>query len=198
MVGHATREQPAWDGTPRLLQGVGDGVGTVIAVPPATLADVQQVIGTDLADPGLGARLGEVLELEDVVFGTGVFRWTHLPAPLPAEGTWVTDDNSRLPAWLAPFNGRRLLALDRRGGYLGGAGIKMHDDWGHEIAVVTAPAARGRGIARRLATTAARRILAEGAVPTYLHQASNVASARVADAAGFPDRGWRVHGLWRR
>jgi hypothetical protein len=28
-------------------------------------------------------------------------------------------------------------------------------------------------------------------VPTYQHDPANVASARVADAAGFPDRGWR-------
>jgi len=46
--------------------------------------------------------------------------------------------------------------------------------------------------------TAARRILDEGGVPTYLHQPSNMASARVADAVGFRDRDWTVHGLWPR
>jgi len=33
-------------------------------------------------------------------------------------------------------------------------------------------------------------------VPTYLHDPANLASARVADAAGFPDRGWAVFGAF--
>ena len=50
----------------------------------------------------------------------------------------------------------------------------------------------GRG---RLVAQAARRVLDEGAVPTYQHDPANIASARVADAAGFPDRGWRSAGM---
>jgi len=44
---------------------------------------------------------------------------------------------------------------------------------------------------------AARRVIADGAVPTYLHAFDNTASARVADAAGFPDRGWQVLELFQ-
>jgi hypothetical protein len=47
-----------------------------------------------------------------------------------------------------------------------------------------------------LVAQAARRVLADGALPLYLHEAANAASARVADAAGFPDRGWRLIGLY--
>ncbi len=198
VVGDPRREQPSWDGKVRLLHGVSDGIGTVIAVPPVHLQEVRRVVGADLDDPTLGTRLGGVLGLDNVVFGTGAFRWTHLPTPLPDHGTWVGADDGRLPEWLAPFNGRRLVAWDRRGAYIAGIGIKVHDRWGQEIAVVTTPATRGKGVARRLVATAARRILADGAIPTYLHQPSNMASARVADAAGFPDRGWLVHGLWGR
>jgi hypothetical protein len=39
-------------------------------------------------------------------------------------------------------------------------------------------------------------VVDEGMVPTYLHDPANVASAHVAEAAGFPDRGWAVLGLW--
>ena len=77
-------------------------------------------------------------------------------------------------------------------------GIKVHDRHGHELAVVTDEAARGTGVARRLVATAARRVIDGGAVPTYLHAPDNVASARVADAVGFADEGWTVHGLWPR
>ncbi|HEX2772103.1 MAG TPA: GNAT family N-acetyltransferase, partial [Micromonosporaceae bacterium] len=34
-----------------------------------------------------------------------------------------------------------------------------------------------------------------GAVPTYLHDVANHASARVALAAGFADRGWSAYGV---
>jgi hypothetical protein len=37
-------------------------------------------------------------------------------------------------------------------------------------------------------------VLDEGALPTYLHSPANLASAAVAEAAGFPDRGWLAFG----
>jgi hypothetical protein len=38
-------------------------------------------------------------------------------------------------------------------------------------------------------------VLAAGAVPTYLHDPANHASAKVAAAAGFPDLGWKAVGI---
>ena len=67
---------------------------------------------------------------------------------------------------------------------------------GHELSVGTEPAARGRGLARRLVAQAARTLLDDGIVATYLHDPANVASARVAEAAGFPRPGWRVLGMF--
>lgn len=198
VVGDPARERPTWDGAVRRLQGVSDGVATVIAVSPAVVADVRRVIGTDLTDPDLGGRLAPLLGMRSAVLGTGVFRYTHLPAPLDGAGVPMAPDDQRMPAWLRPFNGPVLVAVDARGQYVGGLGTKVHDPHGHEIAIVTTSRARGRGLGRRLVVTAARRILAAGAVPTYLHDPANTASARVADSAGFPDRGWRVHGLWGR
>jgi predicted GNAT family acetyltransferase len=75
-------------------------------------------------------------------------------------------------------------------------GRKQHDNHGHELSVGTDERHRGRGLARLLVAQAARRVLADGAVPTYLHAFDNIASAHVADAAGFPDRGWRVFELF--
>jgi GNAT superfamily N-acetyltransferase len=87
------------------------------------------------------------------------------------------------------------MAFDDDGEYVAGVGIKKHDPYGHELAVVTEERAGGKGLGRRLVTQAARRVLADGAVPTYLHADSNVRSAKVADASGFPDRGWRILGV---
>lgn len=76
-----------------------------------------------------------------------------------------------------------------------GVGIKRHNPHGHELAVGTEPAHRGKGLARALVAQAVRRVLAAGAVPLYFHDAANVPSGRIAEAAGSPDRGWRVLGL---
>jgi len=92
-----------------------------------------------------------------------------------------------------------VLAYARQGDhewrYAAGVGRKRHDEHGQELAVATEPAHQGKGLARRLVAQATRRVLDEGAVATYLHAPDNVASARVADASGFPDRGWSIYGL---
>lgn len=197
VVGAPARTAPGWDGTVQpALGAAAPGLGTVLSVPPDRVAAVRAA-GDEPADPGYGAAVATALDLPDHVLGRGVLRWSTTPAPLRDAGTWVAASDPRLPSWLRPFNGGVLVALDGDE-VLAGVGVKRHDDAGREIAVVTAPAARGRGLARRLVAQAARRILAEGAVPTYLHAPDNVGSARVADAAGFPDRGWSVLGLWRR
>ncbi len=86
-------------------------------------------------------------------------------------------------------------AIRGKGQYVAGLGIKRHDDLGQEVAVATEEPWRGRGLARALVSRAASDILRRGGVPIYLHGRGNAASARVAEAAGFPDRGWFILGL---
>ncbi len=198
VVGDPARLEPTWDGTVRPLQGVSDGIGTVISVPPGAASAVSEAIGEDLGRRGLGDELGEILHVGPAAFGAGVFRTARDVDPEIDElGTWFETHIPELPEWLAPFNGPRLVVFER-GRAIAGVGIKIHDAHGQELAVVTDEQARGRGFARRLVATAARRVLVEGFVPTYLHAEDNDASARVADAVGFVDRGWRVYGLWPR
>jgi len=142
--------------------------------------------GTDLSTAmgQPGARLYE-----------GVFRWSTDPPDLGEAGQWVDVADPRVPPWLVPFGGEVLIAFDDKGNYIAGVGRKIHDEFGQELAVVTEEGARDRGLARRLVAQAARRVIDEGAVPTYLHADANVRSAKVADAAGFPDRAWRVLGV---
>jgi len=199
VVGDPARLLPTWDGAIRPLQGASDGAGTVIGVPPDAAEAVRRVIGDDLDRAGLGDELGDILGVGPAAFGAGVFRTTDRVDPDIADlGEWFEHQTDDLPEWLAPFNGPRLVTFDDDGLVIAGVGIKVHDRYGQELAVVTEEAARGLGLARRLVATAARRILAEGSVPTYLHAPDNAASARVADAVGFADRGWKVYGLWPR
>jgi len=198
IVGNPRNGAPGWDGRPHPVTGVQDPLGhAVLGVPPEFAAAVSAA----LADGRLAGlddvrrKLPELLGEPGHVVYHGIFRWSTEPAPLPDAGVWVGVDDPRVPEWLRPFGGQVLMAFDDDGRYLAGVGIKRHDPAGHELAVVTEPRGRGQGLARRLVAQAARQVLEAGAVPTYLHGPDNLASARVADAAGFPDRGWRVLGL---
>jgi hypothetical protein len=194
VVANSRRGRPGWDGRIAPLVGVVTAAGdAVIGVAP----DLAQAVAGRAADADLDGLLPEVPRLlgRRGVAGLGVFRWSTTPADLPDAGVWVPYDDPRVPAWLRPFGGEVLVVLDDDR-YAAGVGIKKHDAAGHELAVGTEEAARSRGLARRLVAQAARRVLADGAVPTYLHAPDNIASAKAADAAGFPDRGWSVVGFF--
>jgi GNAT superfamily N-acetyltransferase len=203
VVGSPLREKPRWDGGEQRALGVTDAGGNgVLSVPPGcrdAVADLLAGTAPGELEAALAGRVPALVGRPGQQFYTGVFRWSESPAAppvLPDAGEWEPSDGPGLPDWLWPFPGEVLVAREPgTGQYLAGVGLKPHDPTGIEISVGTAERARGRGLARRLVARAARRIVAGGAVPIYLHDPANVASARVADACEFPDHGWRVHAL---
>jgi GNAT superfamily N-acetyltransferase len=210
VVGSAKRLQPGWDGAVTPLLGVLTPSGGVVSVAPSLLDATRQHLGGRVGDPGSADESApdDSAPDESVLAGlpaaiglrgrllVGLFRFTTAPTGLPDAGIWRPADDRAVPDWLRPFGGEVLVALDDHGRYLAGVGLKRHDPFGQEIAVGTEPAARGQGLARRLVAQAARAVLAHGAVPTYIHAFDNLASGRVAEAAGFPDRGWRSLGVF--
>ena len=195
VVGSQRRARPAWDGRLRPAIAVASPECTLLSVPPDRVAAVRALVRER---PGKKLLTALPAAVGHPAWAThaGLFRWSLAPAPLPDVGEWLKPTEQGLPPWLRLFDREVLVVRDTHGSYLAGAGIKRHDAHGHELAVGTVPAARGRGLARRLVAQAARRVLDEGAVPTYLHNFNNAASARVADAAGFPDRGWTSYGVF--
>ena len=192
VVGNPRRTRPGWDGRVAPVAGVVTAAGSaVVGLPPDVAAQVPPHLTLDELLAALPALIGT-----PGVVMRGVFRWSTAPTPGPDDGVWLPARDPRVPPWLHPFGGDVLVALDDDGRYAAGVGLKRHDRSGQEIAVGTAEHARGRGLARRLVAQAARRVLTGGAVPTYLHDPRNVASARAATAAGFPDRGWQVVGFF--
>jgi RimJ/RimL family protein N-acetyltransferase len=179
------RTLPGWDGNVRRFTGLRTPEGAVLSVHPSLL-DAASALGPtfDAAKPELERLLGG--RLFDVMY-----RWSDDPPALEPLGEWLAWDDPVVPEWLHPFGGEVLVHLER-GRYVGGVGLKRHDDHSWELSVGTEDGARGRGVARRLVVAAARRVLDEGRVPTYLHDLRNTASAHVAEASGFPDRGWRL------
>jgi GNAT superfamily N-acetyltransferase len=198
VTGNPRNAAPGWDGKVHALTGVVGPAGcALIGVPPDYAAAAQEAAeraGSDLV--GLLRALPALLDRPQDLVYTGTFRWTTAPAPLADAGEWVDADDPVVPEWLRPFGGQVLVARDSDGRYLAGVGIKRHDGAGNELSVGTEPEARGQGLARRLVAQAARALLDDGIVATYLHDPANLASARVAEAAGFPDLGWRVLGMF--
>jgi GNAT superfamily N-acetyltransferase len=193
VVGSERRTTPGWDGKVYPVAGVSTPDGTVLSVPPH-LVDKTRAAGEDLA--AMAAALPALVGRPDARFGRGVFRWSHaLVEGTDPDAVWLAPDDERVPPWLAVFNGEVLVHLDEHGRYGAGVGRKRHDNWGQELSVATEEHLRGKGLARRLVAQAARRVAEEGAVATYLHAVSNTASAKVAEASGFPDTGWWILGL---
>ena len=191
VVGCACRSEPGWDGVVRPFAGVSTPEGTILSVPPERVGDVR----------GAGATLDDILDAvpealghPGAVVGRGVYRYSVSPTVVAPIGEWVPAEAPDVPAWLRPFGGQ-VLVVKEDGKYVAGLGIKRHDALGLEVAVATDEAWRGRGLARALVCRAAATILRGGGVPIYLHGRGNTASARVAEASGFPDRGWLILGL---
>ena len=202
VVASRVRTEPGWDGRRRDLLGAVDDSGDgIVAVVPAIHMQVAEVLhGEDpalLDDDEVRRRVGELAGGEGAVLGIGVLRWaTEVTADLDRLGTWLPVTDPRVPEWLEPFGGEALVVLDAEGRYAGGVGVKRHGPTGHELAVGTREDQRGKGWGRRLVATAARDVLDRVPVVTYLHARDNTASAKVADAVGLPDRGWRTLGVF--
>lgn len=197
VVGHHARLLPGWDYQVHRYIGVCTATRAILSVPP----DKARSIGAVTRTGSLAGDIDALREKLPHIIGTAVgvvqgpFRWSSAPTDTPDVGEWVPTSDLRVPEWMLPFNGDVLIAWDDDGVYGAGVGRKQHDPHGHELSVGTETSLRGRGIARLLVATAARRVLDDGAVPTYLHAPDNFASAKVAEAAGFPDRGWTFLGI---
>jgi GNAT superfamily N-acetyltransferase len=191
VVGSPARLRPAWDGATVLAVAVTSPEGTVISVPP----DLAHVVRNQLPSvnaPLSSAALAASVEAPGRASPWVVLRWTDRPAALPPAGEWVESSDPALPDWLRPFPSPVLAVLNGDGEFVAGLGIKKHTRWGQELAVGTEEKARGQGLARRLVAHAGAFVRDNGAIPLYVHHPANEPSARVADAAGFPDLGWRL------
>ncbi len=200
VVGSERRLLPDWDGEVRDFVGVVDAAGHgVISVPPNLVEPVTELVAeVDGSDRSPLRRLPALLDLKNSTYFEGVFRFTASPEPFASDGVWTPCSSEEVPGWLKPFGGDVLLAFDDSGRYIAGVGIKRLSRFGRELAVVTEERGRGAGLAKALISQASVRILEEGAVPIYLHSQQNFASARVADAVGFYDKGWRILGIHRQ
>lgn len=190
------RDEPRWDGKLVPLLGVESPRGTVLSYSAKTFPcgnDLDpRMVEDELGTGDAHITIPELFCRSEMHFGRAVFRYLGAFVDLPEVGEWVEATDPRLPAWLRPFNGGVLVHWAEDGSYAAGVGLKKHNDLGIEISVGTASHHRGKGLAQKLVAQSAREIWRRGAIPMYLHGATNAASARVAEKSGFPDRGWHI------
>lgn len=193
IVASPLRDQKGWDGSIRPAVGVVDQNGAgVLSLSPILAAKVIGQLGRSTISKDEVPQVASILGARDFF---GVFRWSTHIATFEDIGEWIDADRPNVPEWLKPFGHKVLMAFDEAKNYIGGVGIKHHLEYGREIAVVVEERAAGRQIARRLVSKAALEILNECNVPIYLHAEANVASAKVAEAVGFKDVGWKIIGM---
>lgn len=192
----AIRDEPGWDGRLQAFLGIESPVGTVLTfsehVFPCGTSLNPRAVEDELGGPDAHITVPELFQQPEMHFGRAVFRYLGEFVDLPELGEWVETDDPRIPDWLRPFNGGVLIHWSEDGHYAAGVGLKKHNELGYEISVGTDPAYRGQGLAQQLVATSARHIWEMGAIPLYMHGATNAASARVAEKSGFPDRGWHI------
>ena len=189
----AMRTTPGWNGAVLPFFAVTSPVGTVISVPPDQLDEARGLLGNggDQLDMARLARVARRATGRPGRLAPHVLRW---PEEFSYEGrdvgVWMAADDPRLPEWLRKY-GDVLVVLDHDV-VVASAARKRHDQWGHELMADTLAAYRGQGYARDMMAKLARRVLAEGALPTTVHRPDNAASIRVNEALGFLDRGFRT------
>ena len=107
-------------------------------------------------------------------------------------GVWLADDDPRRPAWLEKYTGG-IVAVLHDDAVVAVAARKRHDRWAHELMVDTMPGFRNRGYSRALAAQMVGWIVAEGALPFSARRPDNAPAAKVGDAIGLVDHGFRTH-----
>ena len=90
------------------------------------------------------------------------------------------------------FNGPIFVARNERGHIVSWAAIKIKADNVWEMAVVTEPKYRCRGLARSVVSQATSTALQRGNVALYLHALENIASSRVCTSLGYRPYGYAI------
>ena len=83
------------------------------------------------------------------------------------------------------FDGEVFVVRGSRGEIASWAAIKLKSDDIWEIAVVTEAAYRGQGLAKEVVSAATAYILEHGRLALYVHDRTNLASARICRALGY-------------
>lgn len=117
---------------------------------------------------------------------------TFIPAPDPLPVEQLCEDDPHIDWFRMHFDGPVFVARGERGVIAAWAAVKLKADDVWEMAVMTEPTYRGRGLARSVTSHATQGALEAGKIAMYLHEISNYASAKVCRALGYQPYGYEL------
>jgi RimJ/RimL family protein N-acetyltransferase len=187
------RTRPGWGGYTVPILAMSTLTGGIVSARPDLLERVRSGLMPVQADRPLGVadftRLHHVARLA-VPYAyslSGHVLYTDFDhfRPRPTRATRLERNDPRGTDLRRRFDGEIFVVWSVRGEIASWSAIKLKSDDVWEIAVVTEAPFRGQGLAKEVVTAATTHILEQGRLALYVHDRTNLASAKVCRALGY-------------
>ena len=187
------RTRPGWGGYTVPILALSTGTGGIVSARPDLLDRVRNGLGPTPPDRPLGAaeftRLHQVARLAVPyaysLSGHVLYTDAEHFQPRPTRATRLDRYDPRGTDLRRRFDGEIFVVWSVRGEIASWSAIKLKSDDVWEIAVVTEAPFRGQGLAKEVVSAATAHILDQGRLALYVHDRTNLASARVCRSLGY-------------
>jgi RimJ/RimL family protein N-acetyltransferase len=193
VVASERRAKPGWGGYTVPLLALSTAGGGVVSV----RSDLVEHVRAELGSPRPTAPLGEA-EFERLrrvartavpyaynLSGYVLFGDVRHFRPLASRAEQLDRRDPRGSDLRRRFDGEVFAIRNTRGEIASWAAVKLKSDQVWEIAVVTEPPYRGQGLAKEVVSAATAHILERGRLALYVHDRTNLASAKVCRSLGY-------------
>lgn len=191
------RTRPGWGGYTVPVLALSTPTGGIVSARQDLLERVRSGLGPTAADRPLGpaefTRLHHVARLAIPyaysLSGHVLYTDTENFKPRASRAVRLERNDPRGTDLRRRFDGEIFVVWSIRGEIASWSAIKLKSNDVWEIAVVTEPAYRGQGLAREVVSAATAHILEQGRLALYVHDRTNLASAKVCRSLGYVEYG---------
>jgi RimJ/RimL family protein N-acetyltransferase len=187
------RARPGWGGYTVPILALSTPTGGIVSARPDLLERTRTGLGRVMADRPLGGA--EFTRLHHVarqaipyaysLSGHVLYADAEHFQPRPSRAVRLDRHDPRGTDLRRRFDGEIFVVWSVRGEIASWSAIKLKADDVWEIAVVTEVPFRGQGLAKEVVSAATEHILEQGRTALYVHDRTNVASAKVCRALGY-------------
>jgi RimJ/RimL family protein N-acetyltransferase len=187
------RTRPGWGGYTVPILALATPTGGIVSARPDLLERVKSGLGPPPVDRPLGppefTRLHHVARVAIPyaysLSGHVLYTDTEHFRPRPSRAVRLDRHDPRGADLRRRFDGEVFVVWSVRGDIASWSALKLKSDDVWEIAVVTEAAYRGQGLAKEVVSAATAHILEQGRMALYVHDRTNLASAKVCRALGY-------------
>jgi RimJ/RimL family protein N-acetyltransferase len=187
------RSRPGWGGYTVPILALSTAQGGIVSARPDLLERVRSALGPMPPDRALGvpdfARLQHVARIAIPyaysLSGHVLYTDREHFNPRQSRARQIDRSDPRGADLRRRFDGEVFAVWSVRGEIASWSAIKLKSDDVWEIAVVTEAPFRGQGLAKEVVSAATEYILEQGRLALYVHDRTNLASAKVCRALGY-------------